>query len=401
VSPLVALLRLGLGVLLLWAAATKLPDMAAFAETVANYRLLPPALVAAAAAAVVGVELVAGALLLAGRHARAAALVAAVLLAAFAGALALALARGIDLRCGCFGGQETATWLTVLRDLALLAAAVAVAIAGPGRLLGGRGQRAAAPGPGAAAPRSAKRFPRRWLSRHMSGHRDGKGHGGGHRHAHGHGGHGHAGGGAGGHGGHGGRDRHGNPDDFDHYLARLEDPERAAWQKPDEVVAALGLAEGAVACDLGTGPGVFAIRLARAVGEAGRVHAIDVEPRMLELLARRAKEAGVTNVQAHLAAEGEIALPPEPCDLVLVVNAFHHFASAGALRRLAGALKPGGRIANVDFHDGELPVGPPPEHRLSRAAFLALAREAGLELAEEKSFLPYQYFLLLRRAPAR
>jgi len=194
-----------------------------------------------------------------------------------------------------------------------------------------------------------------------------------------------------------GRDRHGNPEDLDRYLARLEDPERIAWQKPDEVVAALGLAPGAVACDLGAGPGYFAIRMARAVGPAGRVHAIDVEPRMIEILSRRAREAGVSNVAPLLAKEGESS-PPEPCDLVLIVNAFHHFPDgAGTLRRLASHLRPGGRIANVDFHEGELPVGPPPEHKVSRAAFLAAAAEAGLEVADEKTFLPYQYFVLLRR----
>jgi ubiquinone/menaquinone biosynthesis C-methylase UbiE len=210
------------------------------------------------------------------------------------------------------------------------------------------------------------------MSEHGSGH--------GHRHGHGH-----------------GRDAHGNPEDLDHYLERLETPERLAWQKPDEVVAALGLGPGAVACDVGAGPGYFAIRMARAVGPAGRVHAIDVEPRMLELLARRAGEAGVANVVPHLSTDGEGA-PPEPCDLVLVVNAFHHFRDGpAALRRLAAALKPGGRIANVDFHEGELPVGPPPEHKVSRAAFLAAAAEAGLEVESEKTFLPYQYFVLLRR----
>jgi ubiquinone/menaquinone biosynthesis C-methylase UbiE len=210
------------------------------------------------------------------------------------------------------------------------------------------------------------------MSEHGSGH--------GHRHGHGH-----------------RRDEHGNPEDLEHYLERLETPERLAWQKPDEVVAALGLAPGAVACDVGAGPGYFAIRMARAVGPAGRVHAIDVEPRMLELLARRAGEAGVSNVIAHLSKDGESA-PPEPCDLVLVVNAFHHFRDgAAALRRLASALKPGGRIANVDFHEGELPVGPPPEHKVSRAAFLAAAEEAGLEVESEKTFLPYQYFVVLRR----
>lgn len=206
-------------------------------------------------------------------------------------------------------------------------------------------------------------------------------------------GHGHHGGGGHGHG----RDQHGNPEDLEHYLEKLESPERIAWQKPDEVVAALGLAQGAVACDLGAGAGYFTIRMARAVGQGGRVHAIDVEPRLLEILGRRTKEAGVSNVHPMLAKDGE-AVPPEPCDLILIVNAFHHFADgAGTLRRLAAALKPGGRIANVDFHEGELPVGPPPEHKVSRAAFLAAVAQAGLAVADEKGFLPYQYFVLLRR----
>ena len=197
-----------------------------------------------------------------------------------------------------------------------------------------------------------------------------------------------------------GRDRHGNPEDLEAYLAKLEDPDRIAWQKPDEVVRALGLREGAVACDLGAGPGVFALRLARAVGPSGRVHAIDVEPRMVEILRARAREAGVSNVSSVLAPGDEAALPPEPCDAVLVVNTFHHFPDgAAALRRLAGALKPGGVLANVDFHDGELPVGPPPDHRISRAAFLDAAARAGLEVVREETFLPYQYFFLLR--PAR
>lgn len=218
----------------------------------------------------------------------------------------------------------------------------------------------------------------------MSGH--GKGHGHGHARGAGHA-HGHA------HDEE--RDRHGNPGDLDAYLARLEDPARLEWQKPDEVVAAVGLRPGDVACDAGAGPGYFAVRLARAVGPSGRVHAIDVEPRMISLLEQRAREAGVANVLPLLAPEGE-GLPPEPCDAILVVNTFHHFPDGpGYLRRLAGRLKPGGRIVNVDFHAGELPVGPPPDHKVSREDFLAAARAAGLEVAEERDFLPYQYFLAL------
>jgi putative oxidoreductase len=137
-SALVAALRVGLGVLFLWAGATKIPDMAAFAESVANYRLLPAALVPTVAAVVVGVEIVAGALLVVGRLSRAASFVAAALLAVFTLGLAQALLRGIDLRCGCFGGEESATWLTVLRDLGMLAAATVVLLRGPGQLLARR-----------------------------------------------------------------------------------------------------------------------------------------------------------------------------------------------------------------------------------------------------------------------
>lgn len=82
-----------------------------------------------------------------------------------------------------------------------------------------------------------------------------------------------------------------------------------------------------------------------------------------------------------------------------MVNAYHHFPDgAGTLRRLARSLRPGGRIAVVDFHGGELPVGPPPDHKVSRERFLAAAAEANLAVAAEHGFLPYQYFFVLRPA---
>lgn len=123
--------RFLLGALFLWASATKVPDMAAFAESVANYRIVPPALVPLVASALVGVEIAAGLALILNLWARAAALLLAALLAAFTVGLAGALARGIDLACGCFGGSDAATWWTVLRDLALLAFALGVAASSP------------------------------------------------------------------------------------------------------------------------------------------------------------------------------------------------------------------------------------------------------------------------------
>ncbi|HEU4382036.1 MAG TPA: methyltransferase domain-containing protein [Anaeromyxobacteraceae bacterium] len=192
---------------------------------------------------------------------------------------------------------------------------------------------------------------------------------------------------------HAGHDRLGNPQDLAAYLTRLEGEDRLAWQKPDEVIRLLGVKRGDRVCDVGVGPGYFALRLARAVGPQGEVYAFDAEPRMLEVLRQRMAQERLFHVHPILAEEG---VPPRPCDLVLVVNTFHHFRDGpGYLRRLAGHLKPGGRIANVDFHKRDLPVGPPLEHKVTREDFLAAAREAGLRLAAEHDVLPYQYFLVL------
>jgi uncharacterized membrane protein YphA (DoxX/SURF4 family) len=126
-TPLARAAQVLLGGIFLWASVTKVPDMAGFAEGVANYRIVPPALVPVVAAAVVGVEIAAAFALLLNAWARAAALVLAGLLAVFTVGLASALGRGIDLACGCFGGTDAATWWTVLRDLVLLAFALGVA----------------------------------------------------------------------------------------------------------------------------------------------------------------------------------------------------------------------------------------------------------------------------------
>lgn len=136
--------RLLLGALFVWASVTKVPDMAAFAESIANYRIVPPGLVPVAAVVLVGVELTAGLALMANLWSRAAALVLAALLVGFTGGLTSALLRGIDLACGCFGGNAPATWWTVARDVVLLALAVFVASRPPSRP-------SPAPAPAAAA----------------------------------------------------------------------------------------------------------------------------------------------------------------------------------------------------------------------------------------------------------
>ncbi len=134
-SVALAVVRVALGATFAYAAATKLPDMQQFAEETANYRVVPAQLVPLFSSVVVGIEILAGALLVLGVMVRAAAGVTGGLLVVFIAALTQALSRGIDLRCGCFGGAEMASWGTVGRDAVMLVAAILVFRFGGGRVL--------------------------------------------------------------------------------------------------------------------------------------------------------------------------------------------------------------------------------------------------------------------------
>jgi predicted methyltransferase len=189
-------------------------------------------------------------------------------------------------------------------------------------------------------------------------------------------------------------------DDPERWAKIFDDPSRAAWQKPDEVVAALELKPGMTAADLGAGTGYFTAGLSRAVGEKGVVLSIDPEPQMVEYLGKRAHREGLTNVVPVLALYEDPFLPPGRVDRVLIVDTYHHIDDRQAyFLRLGTNLAPGGRVAIVDFHKRPLPVGPPPEAKLEREVVVAEMQKAGFRLAAEPTFLPYQYFLVFEPNP--
>jgi ubiquinone/menaquinone biosynthesis C-methylase UbiE len=190
--------------------------------------------------------------------------------------------------------------------------------------------------------------------------------------------------------------RHGNPPDLHRLMRRQLAKTRARWQKPDRVVRALGVRRGAVIADVGSGPGYFTTRLARAVGPRGRVYAIDPEPEVLKVLVQRLD--GATNVTPVLSRDDDPMLPPASCDLAVFVNAFHHVANGPRfVRRLARCLKRGGRLAAMDWAYRETPVGPSMSRRIPPETFVSIARRAGLVPVARHEFLPYQYFVVLAR----
>jgi cyclopropane fatty-acyl-phospholipid synthase-like methyltransferase len=195
-----------------------------------------------------------------------------------------------------------------------------------------------------------------------------------------------------------GRDRYQNPHDLNAYIAAQVEPARDAWQKPDKVLQALHVRAGQIVCDIGAGPGYFSLRLARLVGPAGRVYAVDVDPQILNALRDRIEKGGFKNVTPVLGTGGDPLLPERSCDLILIVDTYHHFSDRPAyLRQLVRLLKAEGRVANVDFHKRATPIGPPLEHRVAREEFLHDAAAAGLAVVEEPTFLENQYFVVLKR----
>ena len=182
--------------------------------------------------------------------------------------------------------------------------------------------------------------------------------------------------------------------DAERWSKVFDDPERDAWQKPHEVIVALGLAPDAVVADIGSGTGYFAVRLAHRVPK-GRVFGVDTEPDMVRHLAGRAKREGLSNL-VSVAGEPDDPKLPEKADLVLLVNVYHHISGREAyFRKLQGSLKPGGRLAIIDFRV-EAPTGPPKRERISAERVRAELDRAGYVLAEEHRFLPNQHFLVFR-----
>jgi len=187
--------------------------------------------------------------------------------------------------------------------------------------------------------------------------------------------------------------------DVPYWSAVFDDPARDAWQKPKELVAALGLRHGNVVADLGAGTGYLSRLLAAAVGPEGTVLAVDTEPNLVVHLRERAEREKTANVVPILASAGDPRLPAGLVDLILIVDTYHHLdARRTYLPALRRFLRPDGRVAIVDWHKRELPVGPPPEHKLTREQVLDEMRASGFVLAAEHAILPYQYFLVFAQA---
>ncbi len=197
---------------------------------------------------------------------------------------------------------------------------------------------------------------------------------------------------------------HAMPHDFsdaERWATVFDDPARDAWQRPVDLVALAGLAPGMTVAEIGAGTGYFLPHLSRAVGETGKVLALDIQPTLVEHMRERARRDGLVNVDARVVAPDDPALPAQAVDRVLVVNVWHHLDDRVAYaRHLATALAPGGRVIIVDF-TADSPHGPPPGHRLAPETIADDLARAGLTAHLPAEPLPYQYVVFGEAAGTR
>ncbi len=149
------------------------------------------------------------------------------------------------------------------------------------------------------------------------------------------------------------------------HIGRLDNPERRKALPPEEVLRAAGMLPGDTVADIGAGIGYFSFAAAKLAGPGGRIYAIDSSPDMLRELRNRIASSGGSTVVAVQSGEYEIMLPDESVDFAFMCNVLHEVEDKDRfLKAVRAALKPGGRLAVVEWQKKPMEIGPPVGERI-------------------------------------
>jgi ubiquinone/menaquinone biosynthesis C-methylase UbiE len=176
--------------------------------------------------------------------------------------------------------------------------------------------------------------------------------------------------------------------------------ERLLWQDATAILAQIGLRPGDTLADIGSGDGYFSIPAARMVGRTGKIYALDASAENLAELKTAIRSTGLTNIQTTI-GEAETTLLCKGCaDVVLMANVLHDFEDPiAALRNARLMLKPGGKIADLDWKkDKDQLHGPPFAKRFDQAKATSLMEQAGFKVISSTLVGPFHYLIIV--APA-
>ena len=167
------------------------------------------------------------------------------------------------------------------------------------------------------------------------------------------------------------------------------------------LLAALKIKPGDTVCDLGCGNGFYSLKLAKLVGEHGRVIGVDIQREMLELLKARAAAEKITNIEPVLGTTVDPKLPEAAVDLVLLVDVYHEFDHPEQmLTAIRKSLKPTGRVALAEFRAEDPKVPIKPLHKMSKAQIMKEFPPNGFKLVQQFDKLPWQHLMFFMRDDA-
>lgn len=191
------------------------------------------------------------------------------------------------------------------------------------------------------------------------------------------------------------------PVESEHEALWLDASARDVADLPNRLIKVLDLNPSAVVADIGSGTGYFTFRLAREVPH-GRVYAVDVVPALLDTIRTRAARAGLRNVNPVLGTLTDPNLPAGRLDLILIVASYHEFSHPQEmLEAMYTALKPGGRLAIVEYR-GEDPTIPVPEaHRMTEEQIRREITASGFNFRSSREALPQQHLIIFAKPVER
>lgn len=196
---------------------------------------------------------------------------------------------------------------------------------------------------------------------------------------------------------HGDANAHMNENDFEDLVQRFDDPARAEWQKPDEVLRFLGDIKGKTIMDIGSGTGYFSFRM---VDAGANVIAADVDERFLEFVGSKKEEKGLTDaqIQTRKLPYDSPELEAGEVDMVLIVDTYHHIESRESyFAAVKKGLKKDGRLVVIDFKKKDNPVGPPIEMCMAPSFVQSELKSAGFsQFSTDSTLLPHQYILIAK-----
>ncbi|HVH28571.1 MAG TPA: class I SAM-dependent methyltransferase [Vicinamibacterales bacterium] len=178
------------------------------------------------------------------------------------------------------------------------------------------------------------------------------------------------------------------------WIKTLDSPDRVNSMKIGEMIAALNIKPGQIVADVGAGSGLLSGPLALATGSSGVLYAVDIDKGLLAHIGTRATDQKIANIRTVL---GEFTDPklPAQVDLAFMNDVLHHVADRPTyLKSLASYLKPGGRLAIVDFVPEVSPHRTQPELTVSEAQTETWLQAAGLKLAEKVMMFDDRFYII-------